>query len=142
MIAIDTNLLVYAQRRGTPEHLRARKAIERASSDPRGWGIPWPCIAEFWCVVTHPASSGGPSPAKEARGFLQALSGSGGATVWTPGTGFWDRLTKLAADLKIGGARIFDLQIALVAIENGATELWSHDRAFVGLPGLLVRDPL
>lgn len=142
MIAIDTNLLVYAQRRGTPEHLRARKAIERASADPRGWGIPIPCIAEFWCVVTHPASSGGPSPAKEARGFLQALAGNGGASIWPLGTGFWERLTELASDLKISGARIFDLQIALVALEGGATELWSHDRAFVGIPGLQLRDPL
>ena len=38
MIAIDTNLLVYAQRRHSPEHRTARKAIERASTDPRGVG--------------------------------------------------------------------------------------------------------
>jgi len=142
MIAIDTNLLVYAQRRGTPEHLGAQKAIERASADPRGWGIPLPCIAEFWCVVTHSASTGGPSPAKEARRFIHALTGTVGASVWVPGTGFWDRLTTLASDLKVTGPRIFDLQIALVALENGATEIWSHNRAFAGLPGLLVRDPL
>jgi predicted nucleic acid-binding protein len=44
--------------------------------------------------------------------------------------------------LKIAGARVFDLQIALIALENGATEIWSHDRAFAGVPGLQVRDPL
>ena len=142
MIAIDTNLLVYAQRRHTPEHRAARRAIERASADRRGWGIPLSCIAEFWCVVTHPASSGGPSPAKEARGFLHELMANGGANVWTPGTGFWERLTQLASDMKIAGARVFDLQIALIALENGATELWSHDRGFGALPGLVVRDPL
>ena len=142
MIAIDTNLLVYAQRRHTAQHRAARRAIERASADRRGWGIPLPCIAEFWCVVTHPASSGGPSPAKAARGFLHALVVNGGASIWTPSTGFWERLTQLASDMKIAGARVFDLQIALVALESGATELWSHDRDFAGLPGLLVRDPL
>lgn len=142
MIAIDTNLLVYAQRRHTPEHRAARRAIERASADRRGWGIPLSCIAEFWCVVTHPASSGGPSPAKEARGFLHELMANGGANVWTPGTGFWERLTQLASAMKIAGARVFDLQIALIALENGATELWSHDRGFGVLPGLVVRDPL
>jgi len=142
MIAIDTNLLVYAQRRHTPEHRAARRAIERASADRRGWGIPLSCIAEFWCVVTHPASSGGPSPAKEARGFLHELMANGGANVWTPGTGFWERLTQLASDMKIAGPRVFDLQIALIALENGATELWSHDRGFGVLPGLVVRDPL
>jgi uncharacterized protein len=142
MIAIDTNLLVYAQRRHTPEHRAARRAIERASADRRGWGIPLSCIAEFWCVVTHPASSGGPSPAKEARAFLHELMANGGANVWTPGTGFWERLTQLASDMKIAGARVFDLQIALIALENGATELWSHDRGFGVLPGLVLRDPL
>jgi hypothetical protein len=142
VIAIDTNLLVYAQRRHVPEHRAARRAIERASTDRRGWGIPLPCIAEFWCVVTHPASSGGPSPAKEARGFLHSLAESGGANIWIPGTGFWERLTQLASDMKFAGTRVYDLQIALIAVENGATELWSHDRAFAGVPGLLVRNPL
>ena len=142
MIAIDTNLLVYAQRRHTPEHRAARRAIERASADRRGWGLPLSCIAEFWCVVTHPASSGGPSPAKEARGFLHELMTNGGANVWTPGSGFWERLTPLASEMKFAGARVFDLQIALIALENGATELWSHDRGFGVLPGLVVRDPL
>jgi predicted nucleic acid-binding protein len=66
----------------------------------------------------------------------------GGASIWTPGTGFWERLTQLASDMKIAGPRVFDLQIALIALEKGATELWSHDRAFAGVPGLLVRDPL
>ena len=142
MIAIDTNLLVYAQREGAAQHRLARRALERASADSRGWGIPLPCIAEFWCVVTHPASSGGPSPVSQARGFLRALVVDGGASIWTPGAGMWERLTQLASEMKITGARVFDLQIALTALENGATELWSHDRGFAGLPGLLVRDPL
>jgi toxin-antitoxin system PIN domain toxin len=142
MIAIDTNLLVYAQRRQTAQHRAAQKALERASADRRGWGIPLCCIAEFWSVVTHPASVGGPSPAKEAQGFLRALIVTGGANIWAPGAGFWERLTQLASDTKIAGARVFDLQVALIALENGATELWSHDRGFARLPGLLVHDPL
>ena len=142
MIAIDTNLLVYAQRRHAVEHRAAQRAIERASADPRGWGIPLPCIAEFWSVVTHPAISGGPSPARDVRGFLQSLVLNGGASIWTPGAGFGERLIQLAADMKIAGARVFDLQIALTALENSATELWSHNRGFAGLPGLLLRDPL
>ena len=38
--------------------------------------------------------------------------------------------------------RLFDLQIALTAVENGAREIWTHDRNFLSLPGLRVRDPL
>jgi hypothetical protein len=30
----------------------------------------------------------------------------------------------------------------LCALDGGATELWTHDRRFVKLPGLIIRDPL
>lgn len=66
----------------------------------------------------------------------------GGGTLWQPGPDFGQRLFQLAEELKVTGPRLFDLQIALIAFENGATELWSHDRNFVGVPGLKVLDPL
>jgi predicted nucleic acid-binding protein len=40
------------------------------------------------------------------------------------------------------GPRVFDLQIAMTALDHGATEMWTHDAGFVRLPGLPVRDPL
>jgi len=46
VIAIDTNLLVYAHRTVVPQH-RARRAIERACQDPRGCGVSLACVAEF-----------------------------------------------------------------------------------------------
>ena len=54
MIAIDTNLLVYAHRSRTAEHVRARKAIERAAGDAAGWGVAAASVAEseLW---THDA---------------------------------------------------------------------------------------
>lgn len=48
MIAVDTNLLVYAHRSAVPEHARARRAIENAVDDPHGWGISIANVAEFW----------------------------------------------------------------------------------------------
>jgi predicted nucleic acid-binding protein len=62
--------------------------------------------------------------------------------VWTPGPGFVPRLLQTALDLGVRGPRVFDLQIALCALDGGATELWTHDHAFVKVPGLRVRDPL
>jgi hypothetical protein len=49
---------------------------------------------------------------------------------------------QIAEQLGVRGARIFDLQIGLTALDAGATEIWTHDAGFVGLPGLKVRDPL
>jgi uncharacterized protein len=140
VIALDTNLLVYAHRARVPEHRAARKAIEQAAAS-EGWGIAVPSLPEFWAVVTHPDAAGRPSSPEQASAFIRALAAAG-AEIWLPGPGFGDRLLRIAHDLGVSGPRIFDLQIALVAFESGATELWTHDRAFVKIPGLAVRDPL
>ena len=142
MIAIDTNLMVYAHRTGTPEHKAAKKAIEAAISRGQGWGIVFSCLAEFWSIVTHPACVGGPSKPAQARRFLYALLQSGDGQVWLPGPDFEDRFLRLAEALGVAGPRIFDLQIALIAFENGAQEIWTHDQHFVSLKGLRVHDPL
>ena len=142
VIALDTNLLVYAHRSGVSEHMSARRAIERASEDPRGWGVALPTVAEFWMNVTHPAAAGGPSTSKQAGDFLHSILIEGPGTVWMPREPFWTRCIRLASDLNVRGLRIFDLQIGLIAFDNGATEVWTHDRDFVGLPGLRVHDPL
>jgi uncharacterized protein len=142
VIAVDTNLLVYAHRAGTPQHRAARRAIERAANDDAGWGIALASLAEFWSVTTHPASAGRPSTPAEASAFLRSLVQSGGAQFWQPGSGFTDRLLALAVDRRVQGPRIFDLQIALTAVEHGAHVIWTHDRNFLSLPGLRVHDPL
>ena len=136
MIALDTNLLVYAHRAATREHRPARVAIERAAATG-AWGFAAPVVAEFWAVVTHPAASGRPSAPNEALRFLAALEAAG-AHIWPQGEGFGMRLAQAADDLGVSGNRVFDLQIALCAFEGGARELWSHDAHFVTLPGLRV----
>ena len=141
MIAIDTNLLVYAHRARTTEHARARKAIELASASPRGWGMSSAVLPEFWSVVTHPAAEGRPSTPAQAAAFIRALTDAG-AVIWLPGHGSGERLLQIAAHLAVSGPRIFDLQIALSAFEGGATELWTHDSAFITVPGLRLHDPL
>jgi toxin-antitoxin system PIN domain toxin len=141
VIAIDTNVLVYAHRAALAEHRAARRAIERAMASG-GWGITHPTVAEFWSVATHPASAGRPSTPTQARAFLRAMFEDGGAHYWLPVAGFGERFLRLAADLGVTGSRIFDLQIAAIAYENGARELWSHDRNFLTVSGLRVVDPL
>ena len=142
MIAIDTNLLVYAHRSAVPEHRAARTAIQAAADDPRGWGIPQFVVAEFWSIVTHPLAPPRPSRPGEAASFIRSLVRDGGANLWSSGPSFAERLLNVAVALRLGGVRIFDLQIALTAFDNGATEIWTHDREFVSLPGLRVVDPL
>ena len=141
MIAVDTNLLIYAHRSGAPEHRAARNAIETALNRPGGCGFALPSVAEFFSIVTHPTASGTPSPPDVAAGFLAALRRAG-VDEFTPGPGFSARFMQLAADLGVSEARIFDLQIAVCSLDGGATQLWTHDRAFVRVPGLVIHDPL
>lgn len=141
MIALDTNILIYAHRAAVPEHRAAVRAIELAADGPLGWAIPFPCIAEFWAVVTHPAASGRPSKPREAEGFLDNLVAAG-AKILYPRSGAMARLCKLAVRLDVQGARFFDLQIGLTCQEAGAREIWSHDHNFIAVPGLVVNDPL
>lgn len=141
MIAFDTNILVYAHRAGVPEHRAAKRAIEEAAASADGWCIPFPCVAEFWAVVTHPASTGRPSRPREARQFLDNLVAAG-AKILYPRTGAMERLLELAVQLEVQGARIFDLQIGLICQDTGVRKIWSHDRNFIAVPGLLVNDPL
>jgi len=141
VIAIDTNLLVYAHREGLAEHRAARRAIEAAANQSGGWGIPLPCIAELWSVVTHPGAAPRRSRSDEVRGYLAALA-EAGAVILVPGSSFGDRLLRLAQDLGVVGNGIFDLQIGLTALDAGATEIWTHDRRFKGIPGLPAVDPI
>ncbi len=142
MIALDTNILVYAHRAAVPEHKAACAAIRSAGASKKGWGVTLPSVAEFFTVVTHPSASGRPSTAAEVEEFFSALSADGDMGFFYPGPNFERRLIHLAFDLGVSGARIFDLQIGLTALDAGATELWTHDRNFARLPGLKFHDPL
>ena len=142
MIAIDTNLLIYAHRGGSPQHDEARAVLAKVLEDPRGWGICSPTIAEFWSIVTHPEIPGGPSSSAVVTHFFHSLITEGRGAIWAPGPGFGERLMRWASSLKVRGKRIFDLQIAVVALEHGAQEIWTHDQRFATVPGVRVHNPI
>jgi predicted nucleic acid-binding protein len=125
MIALDTNILIYAHRTGgVPEHRAAKRLIEELAESTGGWCIPFPCVAEFWAVVTHPAFTGRPSRPREARQFLNNLV-TAGAKILYPRMGAMEHLAELAVRLDVQGARIFDLQIGLICQDSGALDLES-----------------
>ena len=62
MIAVDTNLLVYAHREESPWHDSAYEVIETLAQGPAPWAIPWPCLHEFLAIVTHPRIYEPPTP--------------------------------------------------------------------------------
>jgi len=139
LIALDTNLLVYAHRAEAPEHAAAMATLERAARE--AWGVPFPVVAEFWTVVTSRAAGARPASPDEAGAFLDDMW-SAGARPLLPSLKLTAAVGRRAREMGIRGPRIFDLQIGMIALENGARELWTHDAGFVAVPGLKVRDPL
>ena len=139
MIAIDTNILVYAHRAGSTEHASARHALERATGGD--WGIALASVVEFVAVVTQRSLRGGPSTVEQAGKFIRTLEDAG-AAICVPGASFPGRLVSAAERLGVTGRAVFDLQIALTVADAGATTIWTHDRGFLHLPGLRVEDPL
>jgi toxin-antitoxin system PIN domain toxin len=141
MIALDTNLLIYAHVPGSKEHFPSRAAIERAFGIGT-CGVSLPSLSEFWSVVTQPRIGKASSTLEEAKSFIEALTNDGRLKIWHPTHGFYQRLMNLAHRQDVRGVKIFDLQIALLAIENKAREIWTHDRNFIQLEPLKVYDPI
>ena len=54
MIAVDTNILVYAHREDSPWHDSAYASVVDLAEGRALWAIPWPCVHEFLAIVTHP----------------------------------------------------------------------------------------
>ncbi len=62
MIAVDTNILVYAHREDSPWHDSAYASIVELAQGRELWAIPWPCVHEFLAIVTHPRIYSPPTP--------------------------------------------------------------------------------
>ena len=70
MIAVDTNLLVYAHRREMTSHAAAREAIRRLAEGHSAWAVPWSCGHEFISVVTNPKPFKKPTSPRDAVAFI------------------------------------------------------------------------
>ncbi len=53
MIAVDTNVLVYAHRRDSEFHAAAADRLGALAQGQSAWAIPWPCLHEFFAITTH-----------------------------------------------------------------------------------------
>jgi hypothetical protein len=142
VIAVDTNLLVYANRPEMPRHAVARRALTDIASRNARWAIPWPCVHEFYAVVTNARIFRTPATPAEAFAFLDALSGGGGLRFLGEGIDHLGRLRGLVESSGATGGGIHDARIAAICLSHGINELWSADRDFSRFPALKLVNPL
>lgn len=142
MIAVDTNILVYAHRTDSPFHARARAALESLAGGAREWAIPWPCAHEYFAVVTHPRIYKTATPPDSAFAQLRALQALANLAFIAESDDHLTHLEPLSLAAMVHGGAIHDARIAAICLSHGVTELWSADRDFSRFPALTVRNPL
>ena len=142
MIAIDTNLLVYAHREDSPWHDEAYSSVKKLAEGDAPWAIPWPCIHEFFAIATHPRIYSPPSPVKIAIGQIEAWLESPALLLLSEMEDYWNQLHALLKNGRISGPMVHDARIASLCLQHGIRELWTVDRDFSRFPGLKVRNPL
>jgi toxin-antitoxin system PIN domain toxin len=142
LIALDTQILVYAHRSSSSFHLEASRIVEQLVQGGISWALPWPVAHEFLGVVTHPRLFKPPSTLEEAFGFLDSLLNAPGCRPISEGPAHLESLKEIAYAGKIAGPAIHDARIAALCLAHGVKELWSADRDFSRMKGLKVRNPL
>ena len=142
MIAVDTNILVYAHREDSPWHRPALKAVTTLAEQPAPWAIPWPCLYEFLAITTHPRIYRPPTPLSAACIQVDAWLESPSLVLLAEGDQHWKMLRASLIGGRIAGALVHDARVAALCLAHGVRELWTHDRDFGRFPALTVRNPL
>lgn len=138
MIAIDTNVLVYAHRGETDRHHEALYRLTGLCEGSTPWVLPTPCLSEFFRVVTHPRVFNPPSRLAEAIGFATAVVEAPTCRLLGPGEHFVEHLLDALVRADARGNLVFDAQIVALCREHGVSSVLTNDRDFERFEGLQV----
>ena len=142
MIAVDTNILVYAHRADSAWHDAARARLTELAEGRRPWAIPWPCVHEFLAIVTHGRIYAPPTPLALAVETVIEWRKSPSLVLLTEVDGYWEELVALLGAARVSGSMVHDARVAALCLVHGVEVLWSADRDFGRFPSLPVRNPL
>ena len=142
MIAIDTNILVYAHREDSEWHDVASARVAELAEGRTPWAIPWPCMHEFHAIVTHPKSFAPPTPLAAAMDQVEAWLESPTLVVLSESDGYWGELRTTIEAGRVVGPLVHDARVAALCLQHGVRELWSADRDFGRFPRLTTTNPL
>ncbi len=142
MIAVDTNILVYAHREDSPFHEAAYRRVAELAEGRASWAIPWPCLHEFLAIVTHPRIYAPPTPLDRALDQVEAWLESPTLVTLTESAAHWVTLRGIMAAARVAGAQVHDARVAALCRQHGVRELWSADRDFSRFAGIAVVNPL
>lgn len=142
MIAVDTNILIYAHRIDSPFHTAAAAKLTELAEGTAPWAIPWPCVHEMLAIVTNPRVYRPPTSVAAALDYFDGLFQSPTLTLLGETDLHWNTLKPLISAGQIAGGRIHDARIAAICMQHGIRELWTADRDFTRFPQLAAVNPL
>jgi toxin-antitoxin system PIN domain toxin len=129
VIAVDTNILIYAHREEFPQHSAAHQRLIELAEGVSPWGIPVFCLGEFLRVTTHRKVLRPPSSIDQALAFVAALETAHTFRWLLPDDAYALSFQQVVAAAHATGNLAFDAQIAAICVRHGAT-LLTHDRDF------------
>jgi hypothetical protein len=142
VLAVETNVLVYAHRREVAEHGRATETLRELAEDSERWAIPWPCLYEFASVVTNRRIwKAAASTPREAWAQLQVWQASPTCRLIGETEDFFGILETFVRHPRVVGPVVHDARIAAICVAHGVEALLTRDRDFSLFPELPLRDP-
>jgi hypothetical protein len=142
LIAVDTNILIYAHREDSPFYEAAARRLSELAEGQASWAIPWPCLHEFLAITTHPRIYDPPTALAAALEQIDAWLESPTIVLLAESDAHWPTLRPIVAAGRIVGPRVHDARIASLCLQHGVQQLWSADRDFSRFPDLKVVNPL
>lgn len=142
MIAVDTNVLVYAADADAPLHEPCRRWVDEHRARPDAWYATWPVVYEFLRVTTHPRVFRRPWSVAEAWAFVSALLAAPGFDLLVPTERHAEVLDGVLIELPHLAANVLhDTHTAVLMREHGVRRLCTRDTDFHRFPFIEVVDP-
>lgn len=142
MIAVDTNVLVYAHRRESRVHEAACETLRELAEADRAWAIPWPCCYEFLSVATNRRIwRGAQSTPDQAWSQLRVWTDSPTNRLLGETSDFMDILERFVQRPRVRGPVVHDARVAAICLAHGVDELLTRDRDFTLFPELKTHNP-
>jgi toxin-antitoxin system PIN domain toxin len=140
LILPDVNVLIYAFRVDSAEHLKYRTWLSDLVNGVAAYGMAPQVLSSVIRICTHPRIYTQPSSLDEVLAFCTILLEAPNATLITPQERHWSIFESLCARSKATGNLVPDAWLAALAIEAGC-EWITTDSDFARFEGLNWRSP-
>jgi toxin-antitoxin system PIN domain toxin len=141
MIALDTNILVHAHRRGTEHHEPALALLAGLAEGHVPYALFWPSLYEFLRVVTHHRVFDPPSTRVAALEAIRDFLAPPVVQVLSETARHPSLLERVLQGSRVAGNLIHDAHLVALAIEHGVHEILTLDGDFARFPQVASRNP-